>query len=366
MPDIDKVINEAVSFIHSNEESKRKIADRLSPLKEKNLEKFKSRDLLEEKLCYAVEEKQLNGKIAGVDSGFIGKKLSAIDLVLIRAVGAVLEYKNSKIQQSSYHPALYQFPVPHLTNNALERDEFACSKSLMRLKEEVNTAKELIEKFSPGYCFLDGSIIPQYQDKPRKDSRVNELYKNILEEFQSLYTVAEKNSCELIACVEDSRGSRCMQIIQEEVLPKEELVKAESLDNLFDSSLLDYLLNKGERSFAFSYTKNIEKHPILMDFKEKWSKNIYGFYLKPSLYDRPLRVELICKQKGLTEYCNNIASITYALSSMHREYAYPSVLIEADLRARLKPDEVNIVFNRIIDRLGKNIKLRLRRDKRPF
>ena len=366
MPDINRVINDAVSYIHSNEENKKRVAEKLLVLKEKNLGEFDSKDLLEERFSYAVKEKLLNERIAGVDSGFVGKKLAAVDLVLIRAVGAVFEYKNSKVAESFYYPDLYHFPVPHLTNNALEKDEFVCSKSLMRLREEVDTAKKIIEKFSPKYCFLDGSIIPQYQDKPRKDSRVNVLYENILDEFQSLYSVAEKNKCELIACVEDSRGSRFRGIIQEEILPKEKLLEQSKLDYLFDSSLLDYMLQVGERSFAFTYTKNIEKHPILMDFEEEWSKNIYGFYLKPSLYDRPLRAEFIYKGDNLTEYCNNIASITYALSSMHKEYAFPSILIEADLRARLKPEEISVVFNKIIDKLGKNIKLRLRRDKRPF
>ena len=236
----------------------------------------------------------------------------------------------------------------------------------MRLQQEVQTAKAVIEKYNPKYCFLDGSIVPQYQDKPRKDSRVNPLYHNILGEFQSLYEAAEKNSCKLVACVEDSRGSRFRGILQEEVLQKENLVEPAKLDNLFDSSLLDYMLNIKERTAAFHYTKDINKHPILMDYNEKWSKSIYGFYIKPSLYDRPLRVEFIYRGNSLTEYSAEIAAITLALSSLHREYAYPSILIEADMHARLKPEEIDVVFDKIMDKLGKNIKLKMRRDNRPF
>jgi hypothetical protein len=72
------------------------------------------------------------------------------------------------------------------------------------------------------------------------------------------------------------------------------------------------------------------------------------------------------KGKDFSEHVGKIASVVFALSSSHREYAFPSVLIEADLRARLKPDEIEIVFNKILDKLSKNFKLRLRREGRPF
>lgn len=366
MMNITKVIDEAVSSIHGYEEGKRQLAGRLQPIKEKDFSSLKSADILEERLFFPIAERELNERIAGVDSGFIGKRLASIDVVLIRAVGVVFDYKKGKVKKSSYYPSFFQFPTPLLTNNALEKDEYLCSKSLMRLREEVQTAKSIIEKYKPNYCFLDGSIVPQYQDKPRKESRVNPLYHNILNEFQLLYKTAEKNKCSLVACVEDSRGSRFRGILQESILPNEKLLEPEKLENLFDSSLLDYLLNLKERTAVFTYSKNIEKHPILMDYDKSWSNRIYGFYIKPSLYDRPLRIEFVYKGENLTDYCNEIASITLALSSLHREYAYPSILIEADMHAGLKRQEIDVVFNKIMDKLGKNIKLKMRRDNRPF
>jgi hypothetical protein len=51
---------------------------------------------------------------------------------------------------------------------------------------------------------------------------------------------------------------------------------------------------------------------------------------------------------------------------MHREYAFPSILVEADLHARLKQQEIEIVYDKILNKLGKGIKLRLRRDSRPL
>jgi len=38
----------------------------------------------------------------------------------------------------------------------------------------------------------------------------------------------------------------------------------------------------------------------------------------------------------------------------------------ADFNARLKPGEIEIVYDKILNKLGKGFKLRLRRDNRPF
>ena len=357
---IQEAIAEAVSCIKGNEASRKTVAQKLRKLVGQQL------DLYEDRLVYPVRQTQVNGKVAGVDSGFVEKSIHSIDLVLIRAAGVVFEYQAGLVTGSAYYPAYFQFPVPHLSSRALDSDELGCSKSLLRLREEIGTAKALIERYHPDFAFLDGSIIPQYLDKPRKDSKVNALYHGLLNEFQSLYALAEAHACTLVATVEDSRGSRFRQIVQEEILPAHALAQPSELDNLFDSGLLEHLLEKGERSFAFPYSKSIREHPILMDLDEKWGRNIHAFYLKPSDYDRPLRVEFIHQGNGLTKAVDRIAETVLALASLHREYAYPSILIEADLRARLKPEEINIVYNKIVDKLGKNVQLGLRREKRPF
>jgi len=326
---------------------------------------FSTSELPEKALVFPVEKWVPEGLIVGVDSGFVAKRLASVDLVLIRAMGVLFDYKNGKVSDSKYFPGYFQFPEPHLSNNALEEDEAEQSKSLMRLKEEVKVSKEMIRLHKPKYLFIDGSIVPQYQDKPRKDSKLTDNYIGIIQEFESFYELAERNNCTLISTVEDSRGSRFRQIIQDEILEKEKLIEKEKLDGLFDSGFLDYFLNAGERSSCFTYTKNIKQHPVLSDFSEKWSNHIFGLYIKPSNYDRPLRVEFISKG-NIKEKADEVAKVAFALSSLHREYAYPSILIEADMHAKLKQDEVEIVYNKIMDKLGNSIKLKMRRDNRPF
>ena len=364
--EIGSVISEAVDSISALDRKRRVLAEKLLPLNKLNLLEASCEELLEEKMVSPVEKPVLDCKVAGVDSGFVGKDLLALDLVLIRSVGAMFDYEKGKLKDARYFPRFYSFPEPHLSLGGLEVDEFQCNKNMQRLIEEVGTAKSIIEEFSPKYCFLDGSIIPQYADKPRKDSQIKSNYHKMLSDFQGLYSVAEKHGCELIACVEDSRGSRFRQLLQENLLANKESL-ASQLEGCYDAILLDYLLKVGERSFAFSYTSKTDEHPILMDFDDKWAKSVRAFYLKPVAFDRPLRVEFLHTNGGsISEHASKVASVVYAQSCLHREYAYPTILMEADLHARLKPQEIEVVYDKILNKLGKGFKLRLRRDYRPF
>lgn len=363
---IHEVINKAVANIAEADSNRRALSEKLLPLNDLNLLESGCPDLLEEKLIFPMEKAVLDCSIAGVDSGFVDKDLFAFDLVLIRAVGALFNYKQGRLGKAEYFPQFYSFPEPSLSETGLEADEFQCSKSIQRLLKEVDTAIQMIERFSPDYCFLDGSIVPQYADKPRKGSKIKNSYHEMLGKFQLLYKVAEEKGCELIACVEDSRGSRFRQILQENLLANQRNL-AQKLEGCYDAIILDYLLKEGERSFAFSYTASTKEHPILMDFDEKWSKSVRAFYLKPVAFDRPLRVEFLhANGKNISGHASKIASIVFAQSCMHREYAYPAILIEADLHAKLKHGEIEIVYDKILNKLGKGFKLRLRRDYRPF
>ncbi len=365
---ISSVINETVSAIHLGEERKMDAARKLLPLKGKDFS-LSVDGKAEKKLSYKVPQWVPQGMVAGVDSGFVAKRLATVDLVLIRAVGVVFDYSGGIVSSAKYFPNYFSFPEPHLASGSLEEDESEQSKSLMRLYEEVGTAKKVIELHSPKYLFIDGSIVPQYQDKPRKDSSLSKNYSRIISEFESLYSLAQQKGCTLIATVEDSRGSRFRQMLQDEVLFSGGVLEKQKLDGMFDSGLLDHFLETGERSCAFTYTKDISKHPVLQDFSEGWARSIYGLYAKPSDFDRPLRVEFICtgcSNGNLKAKADEAASVALALSSLHREYAFPSVLIEADMRARLKGEEIEIVYSRIMDKLGAAIKMKMRRENRPF
>jgi hypothetical protein len=83
------------------------------------------------------------------------------------------------------------------------------------------------------------------------------------------------------------------------------------------------------------------------------------------MFDKPLRVEFVSKQNSsLKELADEIAEVVFTLSSLHKEYSFPSVLIEADLRAGLNEQEISVVYDRLVDKLGS--KIRMRRTNRPF
>ena len=146
MQNINSVIQQAVSSIQGMEQKRKVFSKKLVPFLEKDLSV--SRNLLEKRLKFSVKKAELECKVAGIDSGFVSKDLLALDLVLIRGVGTVFEYKNSKVAKASYYPNFFSFPEPHLSNHSLEADEFSCSKSIKRLMVEIGTAKEMIEKYS--------------------------------------------------------------------------------------------------------------------------------------------------------------------------------------------------------------------------
>jgi hypothetical protein len=79
---------------------------------------------------------------------------------------------------------------------------------------------------------------------------------------------------------------------------------------------------------------------------------IYFFYMRPLGDDTPIRVEFLTKE------FDRVATIVQSLSKISRSYAYPAVLIEADLRAALNPIEM--------EKLDKLNLRPLRRNSRPF
>lgn len=361
------VIGQAVQTIQSNEQHRKRLAEQLLFLRDKNLFLSNSPELRETQFVFPLQPAELNARICGADSGFVSKSLHSIDLILVRAVGVLFDYQHGIVKNTKYWPNFFDFPKPLLSNHGLDLDELSVSMSLVRLKEEIALAKQMIEEQQPDFCLVDGSLVPQYADKPRKDSAISNEYHNLLRDFVELYKTAQKNKTQLVGCVEDSRGSRFQGIVRETVLPYFNQSKPAGLEFVLDSVLLDHVLQKNERSFAFSYTKSIRDHAILQDFGP-WGEALFACYVKPSELDRPLRIEFLHAPSdgSLTEHANRIASTILSLSSLHREYAYPSVLIEADLRARLKPEEIDLVFNKICDQLSKKVRMQLRRNSRPF
>jgi hypothetical protein len=182
------------------------------------------------------------------------------------------------------------------------------------------------------------------------------LYEEVLAAYQSLYESAWKANTTLLGVIKDSRSRRFIDIVQKHSQHEQGFMHTS------DTNFLYFMLEPGERTCAFPYSSSSSKHPVLRDLGQ-WSGKILSFYLKPVKDDRPLRVEFLSGQRTFSE----IASAVHSLSCTHKAYAYPAVLIEADLRAAMPPDEFERAYGALFSRLGRRMSLlRLRRNERPF
>ena len=100
--------------------------------------------------------------------------------------------------------------------------------------------------------------------------------------------------------------------------------------------------------------------PTLSEIGE-YANQINTTYLKVGKYDKPLRVDFFGRD------VEKVTSVIYTYSRITSDYSYPSVLIEADARAKLTDVEFKMVYGTIRDKLGINpLIFELRRDKRAI
>jgi hypothetical protein len=156
--------------------------------------------------------------------------------------------------------------------------------------------------------------------------------------------------------IKDSRSKRFIEIVSKRFQGEPGFLHTS------DTNFLHFLLEAGERTCAFPYSSSPAKHQVLKDLG-KWAEKILSFYLKPVEGDRPLRVEFLSGQKPFSE----IAQLIYSISCLNKSYAYPAVLIEADLRAALGSEELERAYASLFAKIGRTSAiLRLRRNSRPF
>ncbi|HIE41586.1 MAG TPA: DNA double-strand break repair nuclease NurA [Candidatus Aenigmarchaeota archaeon] len=217
---------------------------------------------------------------------------------------------------------------------------------LFLTKSIVKLSIETIKKFSPDLFLMDGSLLVNPGDIPKKDTTLYSDYLEVRELLKKLYKISRENECLLVGIVEDSRSSIFCNFIAENILSKIRSNKVPELKELLrrtrDTNLLYYMLEKDEA------TRSID----LQD-------GIKCFYLKTAQFDRPIRVEYIDKME-------EIARIIYTISSQNKTYGVPNVLIEADQRAKLSENETNYFISLIASKLRLQNIFFLRREGRPF
>jgi hypothetical protein len=324
----------------------------------KNIIYLKKKDLLSMQNPYNNLENIINNleditdnnyKVSGVDSGFVNKQFNFSNITIIKEVGCVFTYKNNKLESTKYYPKIYNRAKPYLTTSSLELEEIMWNTSILRLIKEVDLTTSIIEDNKDlDAALIDGSIIPQYINKPTKECPSTNKYKELLNKFINLYNKSREKKIFLVGCIEDCRANRFFNFLKDEVLDDQNINF-----NLFDSYLCFSLLNKNQRTCVFKYTKDYKKHPILKEFPKSIADNLYCCYLKLSNYDYPLRIEFIYFEDfglSLLDYTKKIIQIITSISNFNKNYTYPSPLIEADLRSRLKLDEIDLITKKILEK----------------
>ena len=179
-----------------------------------------------------------------------------------------------------------------------------------------------------------------------------------------MFELVKRKKTILAGMIEDSRGSRFCEILCEKILPQfDSSLTAEMKPVLLktkDSDLLNYALEKGERTFVFPYSSNIKKHPILREFNDV---NVLVFYFKPSEFDKPVRMEFL-GDKGMDAVADKLCSFILALTT-HSSYAMPAILVEADQRAKLSEKDIEMFYHELMNRVG-FVLFPMRRERRPF
>lgn len=292
--------------------------------------------LCENPLIHGVENTRFTGCVCAVDSGLLSRRLSGYDVVVGRTAGTAFTYEDGMLRETGYLPSKQPTPEVEVASG-LDEHESAVFRSIYRLKNEIALAVECLEKFSPELLLIDGSLLPLPNDRPPKSSRLVRNYNELLSLYSTLFDGVMAKKAGLAGVIKDSRSSKLS-----------EMAGINSQDVLFT----DALLKEGERTASFPYKSKKEQLDEI-----KHSEKVRAFYLKPSEHDIPLRIEYLHYKEH-----EKLPGELLFLSRINRSFAYPSVLIEADMCAALDGS----VMDELQDRICSEGLRPLRRYSRPF
>ncbi|HIK00892.1 TPA: DNA double-strand break repair nuclease NurA [archaeon] len=381
--ELETELNKLAQNIKALEHQRSSLGEALKKIKAQIEFPKRDSDIIEDKFVTKVKPDELkNLKVAAVDGGIVQTKLHGVNLVVGRAAAVVFDFKNGVLFNTNYYPDA--FPSHQLLsfNAPITDRDYAISISLNRQIMEISTAEKVVSNFSPELMLLDGSVLPLAMDKPEKNSPEFKRYENLIQTYLSLYRTCSKKKTQLAGVIEDSGGLRLTTLLKEKVVPGviqssefdggivDVLEQNKSiLENTNDSNVIFYILDVGERTCVYSYSADPEKHQVLKDLEDYGGK-IFSFYLKTVPFDRPIRIDFVSEsdmQEKITKIANDIASKVLAMSMHNETYGFPSILIEADGRARLSERDLDLIYHRLKDKVGDLPSLfKLRRELRPF
>ena len=265
--------------------------------------RFKVGNLTDDRIINTVEKSGMNFSVGGVDGGMVARSFHGVDLVVIRAVGVIFDYRNNKITSNK----VFAPKAPFITEVDSSNDgELITVASLYRMKEEVSRAIELAGD-SPDFLLMDGPLYPHPSTRMAKGTHLFKLYSEVVGLYDSLAGMCRDNGTVLVGIVEDSRSRYFAKVLLDKIvpaLPEKHRELFSKVPRFRDTALLYDALAPGERTFTFKISG-------IQDLK--YRDNVFAFYMKTAKYDRPLRVEFLSTNPR--EDLPDVASKIYSLSA---------------------------------------------------
>ncbi|MBU0532961.1 DNA double-strand break repair nuclease NurA [Candidatus Micrarchaeota archaeon] len=254
-------------------------------------------------LIKTVQKCSIDLSVCAVDGGLLSYRVHGTDIIMARAVGVIFTYENSRLKSFEYYPG--KKPSSSVEyRDTLDEHEANVFRSLVRLKHELTCAVNIFEKYSPQLMLIDGSLLPLPNDRPSDVSVLLPMYDEIISLYEKLFSQCQDSI--LCGVIKDSRSKK--------------LTKDLDL-NCSDTLFCNYFLEAGERTNELQYSDAKPSKDLA-----KLYDQVKVFYLKASANDLPLRIETISD-------VDKAASSVHSLSSISDRFAYPAVLIEADMCA---------------------------------
>ncbi|HDR53107.1 MAG TPA: DNA double-strand break repair nuclease NurA [archaeon] len=346
MTDLKEAVNKVSKRLAARESKRQRLSSAVRRIGNQN---FRIGGKTQDRLINEVARVPVTGRFAGVDGGLLSRSFHGIDLIVTRAVGVIFDYKEGTLAGSSnLHADLKVIDV-----ESGGPGELVLLAGLSRMEAELDIALQTLEH-QPDYLLMDGPLYPHPSTRVAKASHAK-TYRTIIRKYDLLVRRSRATGCRLVGVVEDSRSRYFSNLLCEVIipnLPPEVRASFPEVQTFRDTVLLYDTLAHRQRTFIFK----LKEVPDVA-----YGKDIYAFYIKTAPHDRPIRVELVTDHPQ--EDGETTASAILGLSTFST-YGIPSVIIEADARAKLSEPYMDYI-ERMMGRTTPLL-MRLRREGRPI
>jgi len=193
------------------------------------------------------------------------------------------------------------------------------------------------------------------------DTNINKLVEEVYNIYSELFETSNLYNVYIVGVIKDSRKRSFINWLLK-ALPSmikyfdslREVLEIDYrgiLKTINDVIFLHDVLNRSERTTVFApYELKQLQSPLLNKIVKKIYSNLGVFYLKSVDFDLPLRIEFFSPGNDIINSAIKISSILIRLSSYSSIYSFPSILVEADNRAKILQKDAELIYRRLLSK----------------